>query len=296
GRLGMEGKDRGAQIGVLHDEALRFLDHQVHVERRVGELPQGAKHRRAEGQVGHKPAVHHIDVKPLGSAGQCGLDLFLQPSEVGAEQAGGDPHRHGEAFRERIRSTLPPRELKVPGAGCCSTTMPSGFPRTVRDDVEPTAKPASSSRSRACCVVIPTRPARLVSAGPRLTTTSTGVPGSRPTPAPGRVATTTPGSAAEGSESVTPIVRPEAWRTLTASFASNPTTSGTATGAGPLLNARVIGELGGNTTPGAGSCQTTVPLGALGWAMSGSSFIRNPALVSRDFASVTPRSRSRGTA
>ena len=94
GGLGVEGEDAGPEVGVLLDVALRLHHHQVHVERRVGEPSQRLEQRGPEREVGDEPSVHHVDVEPLGAAGQHDLDLLPQAAEVGAEQTGSDANRH----------------------------------------------------------------------------------------------------------------------------------------------------------------------------------------------------------
>jgi hypothetical protein len=75
-RFRMEGEDIHPEVGILADVVLRLDDHQVHVQYRVGELPQCPDERCAEGQVRDKAAVHHVDVQPVRAAGKRGLDLL----------------------------------------------------------------------------------------------------------------------------------------------------------------------------------------------------------------------------
>ena len=78
-----------------------------------------ADHRRAEGQVGHEVAVHHVHVDPLRAAFDGALHLLPQPSEIGAQHAGCDAHAHCPPPRPELtsRSTDEPRGRPLPGGG-----------------------------------------------------------------------------------------------------------------------------------------------------------------------------------
>ena len=131
GGLRMKGEDVHAQIGVLGDVALRLHHHQVYVERRVGEPPEGPDQRRTEGQVRHESAIHDVDVQPLRAARQRRLHLLAQPAEVGGEQAGRDTDRHQDAFLVTTRSTR--RSARGPSAGRRALLDDDAF-RPSRDD------------------------------------------------------------------------------------------------------------------------------------------------------------------
>ena len=68
----------------------------------VGQPAQRADQRGAEGQVGHEVPVHHIDMQPVGAAFRGPLDLLRQPAQIGAQNAGGDPHGHGAGSGPRL--------------------------------------------------------------------------------------------------------------------------------------------------------------------------------------------------
>ena len=69
----------------LFDEEVRIVDHQVAVERKVGDLAQGLNHRRAHGEIGHKVAIHDVDVDNRAATALGSLDLNGQLREVGRE-------------------------------------------------------------------------------------------------------------------------------------------------------------------------------------------------------------------
>ena len=66
-RFGMDRDDIAAEFGKLHDELLRVLDHQMCVERHIGNRAQRFDQRRAEGDIRHKMTVHNIDVDVVGA-------------------------------------------------------------------------------------------------------------------------------------------------------------------------------------------------------------------------------------
>nr|ABZ09360.1 hypothetical protein ALOHA_HF4000APKG7H23ctg3g25 [uncultured marine microorganism HF4000_APKG7H23] len=52
----------------LGDQALRLHDHQMHVQGQRGMRPDGLYHRRADGQIRHEAAVHHVHVDVVGTS------------------------------------------------------------------------------------------------------------------------------------------------------------------------------------------------------------------------------------
>ena len=76
---------------------LRLDDHQVHVERKLGELAHRLDDLRAEGEVGNEAAVHHVDVNPVGAACLEPRDLVGEMREVGAQDRRRDAAGHGAA-------------------------------------------------------------------------------------------------------------------------------------------------------------------------------------------------------
>ncbi len=62
-RFNMHGQYRAARVNKRRQQRIRFFDHQVDIERQVGNRVQGLHHRRTNGQVRHKAAVHHIHVQ-----------------------------------------------------------------------------------------------------------------------------------------------------------------------------------------------------------------------------------------
>ena len=117
---------------------------------------------------------------------------------------------------------------------------------------------------RASACDSPSRPGTEIVGAPRLTTTVTGAPGDRTVDAGGRVSMAIPRGAAACTDSTWLTVSPAAATSRCASSPSSPATSGTGILGGPLLTTRVTRIPAGALVPGGGSCQTTVPCGAVG--------------------------------
>ena len=86
--LQMDGQQVGPRLGKVLDVAQGLVDHQVHIQEHVGALADGLDHRDADGDVGHKAAVHHVHVEVIG-----GGHLFnvpFQVDKIGGENRGGD--------------------------------------------------------------------------------------------------------------------------------------------------------------------------------------------------------------
>ena len=61
------------------------------------------QHDRADGDVGHETAVHHVDMDPIGPGRVDGADLLAQAREIGRQDRGRDEDGagHGQAFMIR---------------------------------------------------------------------------------------------------------------------------------------------------------------------------------------------------
>ena len=66
-RLGMERDRVGAGLGIGRHHGIDRRDHQMDVERQAAVLAQRLHHHRADGDVGHEVAVHHVDMDPVGA-------------------------------------------------------------------------------------------------------------------------------------------------------------------------------------------------------------------------------------
>jgi hypothetical protein len=59
-------------------------------------------HRRADGEVGHEMAVHHVDVDPVGAGLVDRAHFLAEPGEIGGQDRGGDERgmAHGPIRRD----------------------------------------------------------------------------------------------------------------------------------------------------------------------------------------------------
>ena len=84
--LGVYGHQRSAGVGDLTYIVLGMHGHHVYIQRflayRVYCLDDGQSKR----DVGHKHAVHHVHVQPVGCAAVYHLRVFAQPCKVGRQQ------------------------------------------------------------------------------------------------------------------------------------------------------------------------------------------------------------------
>ena len=91
--LGLDQQVIGAGLGEGGEIALRLDDHQMNVERLCRRAADGLQHDRADGDVGHETAVHHVDMDPIGAGRVDGADLLAQAREIGRQDRGRDEDR-----------------------------------------------------------------------------------------------------------------------------------------------------------------------------------------------------------
>src|SRR5206468_7022421 len=149
------------------------------------------------------------------------------------------------------------------------------------------------------CRGAPTMPRRsgigMVGA-PRLTTIASPLPGASAVPAGGRVSIARPDGAAAWTDSTWLTTSPAAATSDCASVASRPETSGTGILGGPALDTRVTFVPSGAMTPGGGSCQMTMPAGAVGCGSAPPSVTCSLDFCISACASGTVSPNTRGTA
>ena len=78
----------GTGIDEVAHIAIRFIDHQVHIQESVGGLTQGFDHRCTDGQIGNEVPVHDIDMDPVCSRTDDVFHVPGQATEIGREDAG----------------------------------------------------------------------------------------------------------------------------------------------------------------------------------------------------------------
>src|SRR5690349_15286457 len=275
---------------------LRLHHHQVDVDRLVGQLAQRRDLVGAEGDVRDEAAVHHIDMKPVGTRVQHLGDLLREPREVGGENArrDADAVRHC-GLRATTTSTTVPGAASVPAAGLCATTVPGDASAVRRRVTVPSCNPSISSLVRASPDAMPSRSGIGIVGAPRLMTTVSPAPGASAVPAGGRVIIASPVGAAACTDSTWVTTNPAAAISDCASAPSRFETSGTGILGGPALATSVIFVPSGAMTPGGGSCHTTMPAGAVGCGSAPPSVTCNLDFWISACASATVRPITRGT-
>ena len=84
-RLQMHIHHHGTEFGSLLDIPLGALYHIMHIKGFGTSLGHSLQHGEAEGDVWHKRAIHHIEVKPVGLTAVYHLDVAVEMQEVGSE-------------------------------------------------------------------------------------------------------------------------------------------------------------------------------------------------------------------
>src|SRR3954454_14251527 len=66
-RFCMDGQYGRARIGEIRDVSVGIRDHQMHVQRKLGYLPDRSDDWGTNCNVGHKMSIHYIDVQQMGA-------------------------------------------------------------------------------------------------------------------------------------------------------------------------------------------------------------------------------------
>ena len=74
-----------AGSGERRNKFIRIFDHQVAVERNVHSFTQGRDYRWTDRNIGHKVAVHHINMEEGGATSHRGVCIFRQAGEIGRQ-------------------------------------------------------------------------------------------------------------------------------------------------------------------------------------------------------------------
>lgn len=89
----MHGDDVGACLGEGFEIGIARRDHEMDVERLLGDGPQRLHDVGADGDVRHEMPVHHVDMDPVGAGRLDGADLFAEAREVRRQDGGRDQER-----------------------------------------------------------------------------------------------------------------------------------------------------------------------------------------------------------
>ena len=86
--LNMDRQQIGPRPAIGFQVALGVGNHQMNVQRQLRQSPHGLDHRNAKAQVGHKVAVHHVEMEDLRPGSLQRLDFARQMTEVGGQERG----------------------------------------------------------------------------------------------------------------------------------------------------------------------------------------------------------------
>ncbi len=90
-RLRVEADDVGPGAGEIGDDAIDRFDHEMHVDRVLGERADRLAHERPHRQVRHVMIVHHVEVDHVGARRQNRGHFIAEPREVCGQDARGNP-------------------------------------------------------------------------------------------------------------------------------------------------------------------------------------------------------------
>src|ERR1041384_5334688 len=93
------GLDKSRQVMIV------MLDHQMHIERKLGLFTNKTDDRRSERNVVYEMAVHDIAVEPIRTGVFDYVDIVRESGEISGQNRGGDEHLgHGSIY---IKSLTP---------------------------------------------------------------------------------------------------------------------------------------------------------------------------------------------
>ena len=87
----------------------------MHIQKSAGGLAKRFDHGNADGNVGHKMAVHHVHMEPVRAGGQDQFNIPLKICKVGRKDRGGK-HGHERVLLSTVFSGT--------AAGCPAYTGP----------------------------------------------------------------------------------------------------------------------------------------------------------------------------
>src|ERR1700681_2500468 len=138
GRLGLNKKVIGAGRCEIVKIPFGLDDHQVHVERLFGGPAYRIHDCGAEGDVRHEPAIHDVDMDPVGAGPIDRADFFTEPPQIGRQNGGRDDdrlHRASaweEGARRRINVSIafakPSSSWEAVTTSACACTSRLAFP------------------------------------------------------------------------------------------------------------------------------------------------------------------------
>ena len=91
----------GHKVSTCLDKLLHVpdgaVDHQMNIQRQIGNLTDGGNHRNADGDIGNKNAVHHVNMDKVCAEVTQSTDIPLQIYKVGRQNGRGN-FRHNKVL------------------------------------------------------------------------------------------------------------------------------------------------------------------------------------------------------
>ena len=97
----VEADGGGTKLGVFRCPAVRILNHQMHVDRQVGDLADTCHDWLTQSQVRDEMMIHHVDMNKIRLGD--GLEVTLKVAEIGGQNAWCDLNSHGSHSMEGKR-------------------------------------------------------------------------------------------------------------------------------------------------------------------------------------------------
>jgi hypothetical protein len=113
-RFAMDQQMIGAGLGEVVEVMLRLDDHQMDIDRLRGCPAHRFDDDRADRDVRHKAAVHHIDMDPIAAGMVGGAHLVGKPAEISRQYRRRDDNGAGHRDGPRLRGQGPPLPAAAP--------------------------------------------------------------------------------------------------------------------------------------------------------------------------------------
>ncbi len=110
----MNGHAVGAGLGKGFEEDVGAGAHQMDVKGQAAQRAKGLDDGGAEGNVGHKMAVHDVEVKPVGAGAVDAGGFGAEAGEIRGQERRGDDHlRGGSLSHSGARSSAPAEKSRA---------------------------------------------------------------------------------------------------------------------------------------------------------------------------------------
>ena len=78
----MDGQNVASRLTEIVHIADGTVDHQVNVQRKLGDLADGGNHRDTDGDIGNKKPIHHVYMDVIRTGGGQSADITLQIHKI----------------------------------------------------------------------------------------------------------------------------------------------------------------------------------------------------------------------